>query len=80
MNYPPKPKNLQWAFSESSNPHKPGQGTAAACASAKYVREGVGSGNWCLAISGKMKKGEEIALQAGEVRILTFMSHPPNPT
>lgn len=37
MNYPPKPKNLQWIFSESSNPHSPGQGATAACASAKYV-------------------------------------------
>lgn len=36
MNYPPKPKN-QWVFSESSNPHRPGQGATEVCASAKYV-------------------------------------------
>lgn len=40
MNYPPKPKNLQWVFSESSNPHRPGQGATAARASAKYVPGG----------------------------------------
>lgn len=38
--------------------------------------EGVGSGNWCLAILGKMKKWEEIALEAWEVRIF----NPPCPT
>ena len=36
----PKPKNLQWVFSESSNPHRPGQGATAACASAKYGPRG----------------------------------------
>lgn len=40
MNSPPKPKNLQWVFSESSNPHRPGQGATAAFASAKYVSRG----------------------------------------
>lgn len=36
----PKPENLQWVFSESSNPHRPGQGATAACASTKYVPRG----------------------------------------
>lgn len=76
MNDPSKPKNLHWVFSESSNPHGPGQGAPAACASAKYVQEGVGSENWCLAIPGKMKKQEEIALQAGGNKDF----NPPRPT
>lgn len=40
VNSPPKPKNLQRVFSESSNPHRPGQGATAAFASAKYVPRG----------------------------------------
>lgn len=40
MNCPAKPTNLQRVFSESSNPHRPGQGATAACARAKYVPGG----------------------------------------
>lgn len=72
----PKPKNLHWVFSESSNPHGPGRGALAARASAKYVQEGVGSGNWCLAIPSRRKKQEEIALEAGGNKDF----NPPRPT
>lgn len=47
----PKPKNLQCVFSKSSNPQRPGQGARAAVPVLNMYHEGVGSGNWCPAIS-----------------------------
>lgn len=67
-------------FSESSNPHGPGQGALAARASAKYVQEGVGSVKLMPGHPrAKGRNRKKLLWRLGEIRILTLHAPPSSP-
>lgn len=76
MNDPPKPKNLHWVFSESSNPHGPGQELQQLMPVLNMYRRVLVQETDAWPPQAKWRNRKKLLCRLGEIRILTLHAPP----